>query len=894
MEENQIMWNVGPQQPVNTNGAVQPTAQPVQPTEQSAQQPVQQAPVDEAAVSMQIQELLVKQQQYQQRYNELVAYLQQTQNLPIEQVNQIKLELDQLNALFIQWKQKLQALWYNPVQVNKPTEVKKWSKYNFSLKKLAVWCLIVLVIILAWFFITLKSLIKNPYALSWIGISVANAKMFLQLFAWLIFGSIVLLMIWVIISNVYRLITVKNQAKWKTVLWLLWWLFWAAIVGISMGLVFWEIGKIQEPTRIYESAVQPFLVGFVWNIDGDSESTETSIPYKWDDGKDYKLIAPAEFVFGIRLDLIKSKISDSLVGVEFDCGNGQVLAEKDADKIKQWWNLLLDGSCVYWKKGEYTYKLSIHTVNSKWENSVTEYSTWELDFQSEIQIYLYDNLSSDSKASRIYPENGEFVLWQAPKKIRVETSGVFHDLRIENTDVVWDWDGGREGSWGVEGDRVNQEVFDYTYKTPKVYHPVIKLPGLEDVYYTFPVRVNQSDVPICEISVENFPGTTKYKIFTDFLDSSSVSTISSYNYTIKNSSTKTVIDTIKDSTQEVNYQFPEKWNYIVMLDYVTIDGKQWQCESDIITLEKETFDVQYSLLSKDFTSNKYSELCNSKSVEYDGCSSISLSTLPQSFELQLRSITPSSNSLKKVVYFEDKTLLNEDDTYSFDISEEWTYTLKIVVSDVSRWMDEESRIITFTVKKADIVWHLTITDPESRATVSDWFEPLTVVLDASKTEINIPDDEIVYFTWDFWDGEIKQNQQNWVVAHTYNYDYVKETWIFTPKVTIKTLQWHEEVISGPKLNVKKWLIDIELSSPSHPSRQAQIGKSVTFSASFDGLPESMTWDFWDWSSATTCQGRTCTDIKHTFKDAWLYSVKLTLEFDAIQKVDSTMDFKAFE
>jgi hypothetical protein len=41
------------------------------------------------------------------------------------------------------------------------------------------------------------------------------------------------------------------------------------------------------------------------------------------------------------------------------------------------------------------------------------------------------------------------------------------------------------------------------------------------------------------------------------------------------------------------------------------------------------------------------------------------------------------------------------------------------------------------------------------------------------------------------------------------------------------------VITGPILNVKKGLIDIDVTSISHPSRQAQVDKEVTFEASFD-------------------------------------------------------------
>jgi hypothetical protein len=51
---------------------------------------------------MQIQQLLVQQQQYQKQYNELVDYVKKTPGLPIDQVSQIKAQLDQLNALFVE------------------------------------------------------------------------------------------------------------------------------------------------------------------------------------------------------------------------------------------------------------------------------------------------------------------------------------------------------------------------------------------------------------------------------------------------------------------------------------------------------------------------------------------------------------------------------------------------------------------------------------------------------------------------------------------------------------------------------------------------------------------------------------------------------------------------
>jgi hypothetical protein len=43
---------------------------------------------------------------------------------------------------------------------------------------------------------------------------------------------------------------------------------------------------------------------------------------------------------------------------------------------------------------------------------------------------------------------------------------------------------------------------------------------------------------------------------------------------------------------------------------------------------------------------------------------------PQKFQLKIDSITPKSNTLKKSVYFNDKTVLDDDDVYSFNIPDE--------------------------------------------------------------------------------------------------------------------------------------------------------------------------------------------------------------------------------
>ena len=117
--------------------------------------------------------------------------------------------------------------------------------------------------------------------------------------------------------------------------------------------------------------------------------------------------------------------------------------------------------------------------------------------------------------------------------------------------------------------------------------------------------------------------------------------------------------------------------------------------------------------------------------------------------------------------------------------------------------------------------------------------------------------------------------------------------IFQPKVSVRTRSWIEKTIYGSVINVKKWLINVDIYSESHPSRQAPIWKDVIFSAEFDWLPEKMTWDFGDGSVPISCVWRNCTEITHTFDKTWLFTIKLTLDFDAVQQVEWMIDFKVY-
>ncbi|MDR3168378.1 MAG: PKD domain-containing protein [Candidatus Peribacteria bacterium] len=81
-----------------------------------------------------------------------------------------------------------------------------------------------------------------------------------------------------------------------------------------------------------------------------------------------------------------------------------------------------------------------------------------------------------------------------------------------------------------------------------------------------------------------------------------------------------------------------------------------------------------------------------------------------------------------------------------------------------------------------------------------------------------------------------------------------------------------------------------MSSSSHPTQSAKVGDSVRFLAEFNGLPETMKWDFGDGSTPLQCKGRGCAEVNKTFEVPGTYTVKLSLTFEDTQTVDTTLGF----
>jgi hypothetical protein len=176
------------------------------------------------------------------------------------------------------------------------------------------------------------------------------------------------------------------------------------------------------------------------------------------------------------------------------------------------------------------------------------------------------------------------------------------------------------------------------------------------------------------------------------------------------------------------------------------------------------------------------------------------------------------------------------------------------------------------VKRDDIIGNLLVT-PDTV-----WISPFEVKFDASTTTINDIQDEIVYFTWDFGDGEIKENLSQSIISHIYTYDFESENGTFYPKVIIQTKKGREVVVwSGTMILVQKPNIVLEINIVSHPAQIANIWEKVDMSLDLDWLPDDIIRDFWNWNTLE-CGGRECTDASQIYSQPWDYTIKAKVSY----------------
>ena len=732
------------------------------------------------------------------------------------------------------------------------TIVKKGSK--ISPINFAIWCgLFGFLLIWAVAFLLFLAL-QNPTQFQGI-IGIEGIKTGLKLFAWLFFGSLFLGAFVLIIFNLYKLINQKTGGKMKYVIWLI---FGGLLLGGTVfgGIVsFNKINEIIQTTGVNNSLLIPYI--------------KFKDAYKpLSDG--FPIIAPTKILYGANDTLLTRFLSSNFVNkninsLKLDCGNNKQILDYSQTK-KQF-----VGECLYMKKGDYTIKF-ITNISDKATNVTEDIITdlWPLSITTDIALVPSSGVITHNDAY------DEIILGKAPTKVGFDSTSVFTDLKLDEYKIQWDLDG--DGIF----DKKDLTNFSRQFREPKVqsiYYTLPNMGAFGDLVYQIDVRVLQNDVPICTLTSKLNPSaSTSYNISTSFDEQQT--RINSYMYKIKNLWTNKFIETISNKTTSFDYEFSGQGNYVVYLNYVTEDGKQGTCESDAIEVGVSTFNINYDLQYKWPNDSARKALTDTGIVALKDMT-ISAAALPIKLLFTINSITPQSPSTKTVVRL-DNQIIQTPNGKSYEITLTNSTNTSITITATNP-ITQATTVLEFPIKitQEDIVWKLTIF-PDSVGT-----SPLDIVLDASTTTLTDKDDEIIYFTWDYGDGEIIQNTSQARTEHTYVYDDKTENGEYRPSVTITTKKWKitKFWLKDPIL-VKKPIIASRISIDSHPAQIANVGDKVDFSLHTDGTPTHIVWNFWT-SEGIECSDRSCASVPMFFTSPWTYTVTATITYKDLNSSSAT-------
>ena len=809
-----------------------------------------------------IQEILQEQQKLQALYNQVVVYIQGHPNMTSDEMLKYQAQLKQLSEYYQKNQEKLKLLGYSNLQVNKDVVIKSWATRNISVKSIFIWCGAIIFFLVIGLLFLFYYLVQNPAQLSGLGslgISPSTAKSLLSGLSLTVMIVIMLVGIIVIIMNVYKSFTVKNKPKA--------WYYGGIFIGV---FVLWlalgagtkllgEIWKIQVDALANPDEV---LLSYVHQPTKENSTQFSQI------SKSSLLIAPVNIPFKLLTQNFKTYIGLQIGNyvpqtVQLDCGNGQILNYGGTD--------FFNGSCFYTKKGNYTVSLIVGYTDAQNIQQTWTYPIKTITIASELSFSVPED-------KKLELSENEMIVWPLPVGVTINADQVFRDLGLKNYRISRDWDGdGNE-------DKADDTSFIFNYEKAEVYYPSFTLPELwNGIKFSFPLRVEKSLLPVCKIAFEQ-KKVNDYIINVNFLDGGE-KYISDYSYLVMDNATNQVLDELQGKTYGMNfdYRFPGQGAYLVKMNFITAEGKAGSCKEVIRLTDKASYTVNYEISSSTPRTTNFQKLNTQQILE---TKSIPLTEVPTKLKLKLTSIDPKTyDTIVRILYDGKPIVETNSDEYLFDVRDSKEHKIMIQIEDKVRGLKYQEELTT-KIWLDDIVWDLKIIGETSG------FSPFTTTLDASATKLNDPDDEIAYFSRDFWDGKVQNNLSNAVIKHTYYYNVEKNQWTFSPKVSVFTKKgrslsfWLENPII-----VNKQLIKLDISSTSHPTQEARIGEPVVFSLDFNGLPKKVYWTFGDESQPLSCDGRECIEMTKTFDKKWTYTIKVSIEFEDEQTVEQSMTFR---
>ena len=442
-----------------------------------------------------IQALLEQQRQIQDKYKELKS-LQSTEKLTPEQEQDLQEQIQKLVDLYTQNKETLALLtttieWDKEIHTNKNITVQKESNIKkLSFKWIAIGCTTILVLVIWLFALLFFRVIKDPNSFKWM-ITATTAIQLTQVFSIIFFCLLFLISLWIFILNIYRLITIKNKRKIKEILGTVLWFILLILVLVIWSTVFSKLRSITPDTFINQNQVT---------------SAYAVLAEKWENVQTVRiwsdnsliLIAPINIIYQINFPLLQKQMINkygdiTITKLELNCDNWKSLMDISANL--QW-------QCFYTNKGTKNVWLRIsYLKNQTNEQGSLDTNIYSTNIKSDISV-------TTNKWWISYPYN-DIIVWKNPIKVTYDASNIFKDLNLQTYDISWDADAD-----GVI-DKTDYVSYTHVYSKAGVYHVNVRFPTVNSYIYTFPIRIEQSDVPVAEISY-SMVNTTTYNIMATF------------------------------------------------------------------------------------------------------------------------------------------------------------------------------------------------------------------------------------------------------------------------------------------------------------------------------------------------------------------------------------------
>ena len=696
-------------------------------------------------------------------------------------------------------------------------KVKKWSSIWGKWIIIWIWIFILLIVLIIFFFFFY--LTSHPNTAKWLGMWPSTIKSITSVFAWILFGTlfVVFLIMWLL--YVYKLATKPTWKIWNTIWTIVIFILWTANI-IFWWIVFQKIWNIKTDDVIQSKDV------LIANIQYSDKDWKTKIIplYK----NNYPLIWPIKVSFLLNKNLFTRLYIPSITSKEWwgiipdkfllDCGNWQKLVYNSYD----FW---INKYCLYLKKWNYNVKFSFYYSTKNKKNQV-----FELPWKT---IQVNSNLIIKTKY-KLNDKKNEIILWQVWDLIKLDLWKIPSDLSLEWNDIEISFN-------EKEKFKKFKWIAIYKYKNDWLYNLKIKIPSenIEYPIYTFPVRIEPSDKPTCNISYKIYKNNTnKYLI--------------KINWTSPNWS---IIKTEWKISNITNSEIYKKWKGKIFKvdlnnwsDYqikaIITDSKKnkWECTSTTINLSDK---INY----------KYDVYVNNKLLSWN---TIDVPVLPSTYNIKIKNISPNSDNID--IWFDidgDWQIDEKWNTFETKIKSKKKKKIWVIVNDI--YWNKSIKYINFIVKEKPVIAII-------NSNKYKWNAPLKINFDGSSSKVNNSWDNIIYFNWDFGDWEKMGNTRIWNIEHTY-----KEAWTYIVKLTVITEKWFKDTTTK-KIFVLKNVKTSNIVFPNNLWWQIQVWESLKIGLRTSWAIKSIERDFGD-SNTFSCEWRQCSNINHTYKKKWLYKIR---------------------